>query len=81
MFKEFKCSEFESYKANSNNDQIDFDQQEQNETIKQMLEINSKSDLQFDSDFESGNLDMAVQQSKNEFDLFLRIDSNSKGHS
>jgi len=46
-----------------------------------MLEINSKSDLQFDSDFESGNLDMAVQQSKNEFDLFLRIDSNSKGHS
>ena len=36
--------------------------------------------LQFNSDFESGNLDAAVQRSDNEFDLFMRVDSNTRGH-
>lgn len=37
--------------------------------------------LSFDSDFESGNLDFVIKRSPEEYDLFLRIDSNTKGHS
>ena len=37
-------------------------------------------ELQFSSDFESGNLDMAVQIGENEYDLFLRVDSNTGGY-
>jgi hypothetical protein len=33
----------------------------------------------FDSDFESGNLDLAIEQN-NEYDLFVKVDSNTKGH-
>lgn len=36
--------------------------------------------LRFESRFESGNLDCAVQVSENEYDLFMRVDSNTKGH-
>jgi hypothetical protein len=37
--------------------------------------------LTFDSFFESGNLDMVVSGPKeNEYDLYMRIDSNTKGH-
>lgn len=35
----------------------------------------------FDSDFESGNLDFVIRRSPDEYDLFLRVDSNTKGHS
>ena len=34
----------------------------------------------FDSNFESGNLDMAVQVGPKEFDLYMRVDSNTRGH-
>jgi len=34
----------------------------------------------FESNFESGNLDMAVKVDKNEFDLYMRVDSNTRGH-
>jgi len=34
----------------------------------------------FDSNFESGNLDMVVQVGPREFDLFMRVDSNTRGH-
>jgi len=34
----------------------------------------------FDSAFESGNLDMAVRVKRNEYDLFLRCDTNTRGH-
>lgn len=30
--------------------------------------------------FESGNLDCAIKVAECEFDLFLRVDSNTKGH-
>ncbi len=40
-----------------------------------------ESYLNFDSDFESGNLDFVIRRSPEEYDLFLRIDSNTKGHS
>lgn len=34
----------------------------------------------FNSAFESGNLDCVIKVKSNEFDLFLRIDSNTRGH-
>jgi len=36
--------------------------------------------LRFNSIFESGNLDTVVRKSEYEYDLFLRIDSNTRGH-
>ncbi len=36
--------------------------------------------LKFDSDFEGGNLDFVVQSGINEYDVFLRNDSNTRGH-
>ena len=36
--------------------------------------------LVFDSAFESGNLQLAVKVKPNEYDLFLRSDTNTKGH-
>lgn len=40
----------------------------------------AKKNFEFESAFESGNLDLAVQVKKNEFDCFLRSDTNTKGH-
>ena len=42
--------------------------------------IQKEEELLFDSRFESGNLDCVVKISDEEYDLFLRIDSNTKGH-
>lgn len=36
--------------------------------------------LRFDSDFECGNLDVGVMRSENEYDLFMRADTNTRGH-
>ncbi len=36
--------------------------------------------LHFDSDFESGNLDIAVKISDTQYDLFMRVDTNTRGH-
>jgi hypothetical protein len=36
--------------------------------------------LLFDSKFESGNLDMAIKIKDNEYDLYMRVDSNTRGH-
>jgi hypothetical protein len=36
--------------------------------------------LRFNSDFECGNLDAVVQTSSTEFDLFMRVDTNTRGH-
>lgn len=38
------------------------------------------SSILFDSRFESGNLDYVIRSKTNEYDLFLRIDSNTSGH-
>ena len=38
------------------------------------------NDLEFDSFFESGNLDMVVKVSEAEYDLYMRVDSNTQGH-
>lgn len=39
-----------------------------------------KGNYEFDSAFESGNLDMAVRVKKSEYDCFIRSDTNTKGH-
>jgi hypothetical protein len=39
-----------------------------------------KEDLRFDSNFECGNLDLAILISPFEYDLVMRVDSNTKGH-
>ena len=36
--------------------------------------------IYFDSTFESGNLDAVVKIDSYEYDLFMRIDANTKGH-
>lgn len=38
------------------------------------------SPLKFDSNFESGNLDLVIHTSQNEYNLFLRPDTNTCGH-
>ena len=37
-------------------------------------------DLSFDSSYEGGNLDLVIQVSELEYDLFMRVDSNTRGH-
>lgn len=37
-------------------------------------------DYSFSSDFEGGNLDAAIRVRQNEYDLFMRSDSNTRGH-
>jgi hypothetical protein len=44
------------------------------------LSAQNKNILQFDAVFESGNLDCVVKVGENEYDLFMRVDSNTKGH-
>jgi len=43
-------------------------------------EMFSQPSLVFDSMFESGNLDMVVQIKEHEYDLYMRVDSNTRGH-
>lgn len=39
-----------------------------------------KDELVFDSNFESGNLDMVIKKKEFEYDLYMRVDTNTKGH-
>ena len=40
----------------------------------------TKSELVFDSKFESGNLDRVVKIGELEYDLYMRPDANTRGH-
>jgi hypothetical protein len=40
----------------------------------------SNSRIIFDSVFEAGNLDAAIQVGELEYDLLMRVDSNTRGH-
>ncbi len=40
----------------------------------------SCGELRFDSDFECGNLDMVVKAQPCEYDLYMRVDTNTRGH-
>ena len=39
-----------------------------------------KNDVKFNANHEGGNLDLVIQTGPDEFDLFMRIDTNTKGH-
>lgn len=41
---------------------------------------NLESTIIFDSAFEGGNLDAIIRTDKNCYDLYIRVDSNTKGH-
>jgi len=43
------------------------------------MNINIKSNLHFESNFESGNLDLVIKVSENEYNLFLRPDTYTCG--
>lgn len=47
---------------------------------KRMTIDTTSNQIVFDSAFEGGNLDMAVKIKKTEYDLFLRCDTNTRGH-
>ena len=47
--------------------------------ISKLVKVEA-TNLKFNSDFESGNLDCAIKVSDKEYDLFMRVDSNTKGH-
>ena len=38
------------------------------------------SELIFDSNFESANLDMVLKKKDLEYDLYMRVDTNTRGH-
>jgi hypothetical protein len=42
-------------------------------------QINEK-ELKFDSIFEGGNLDMVIKVKPWEYDLYMRVDTNTRGH-
>lgn len=46
----------------------------------QLEAAHSRSTLVFDSQFESGNLDLAVKVKTREYDLFIRPDTNTTGN-
>ena len=37
-------------------------------------------ELKFDSSFESGNLDMVIKTKPTTYDLYMRVDTNTRGH-
>jgi len=42
--------------------------------------VGKSRELVFDSEFEEGNLDLVLKRNTNEYDLFMRTDSNTRGH-
>lgn len=42
--------------------------------------IKAGEEVIFDSSFESGNLDAAIKVGEDEYDLFMRVDTNTRGH-
>ena len=47
---------------------------------KYFKQIEAGEILEFDAVFESGNLDKVVMVSPTEYDLYMRVDSNTRGH-
>ena len=48
--------------------------------LKQDGQENFSQNYKFDSQFESGNLDMVVQTSETDFNMYLRPDTNTRGY-
>jgi len=45
-----------------------------------MKQSEMREEFLFDSNFESGNLDFVGKVSDSEYDMLMRLDSNSKSH-
>ena len=45
-----------------------------------LIPVFQKSDLSFESKFESGNLGLVLKKSEDEYDMFMQTDINTKGH-
>lgn len=60
----------------------DFDREFFARTMASLKQMAGPKDqcLLFDSTFESGNLDMAIQVAPDEYDMYMRVDSNTRGH-
>lgn len=43
-------------------------------------ELDLTDELIFDSNFESGNLDLVTKAGENDYDLYMRVDTNTRGH-
>ena len=43
-------------------------------------QLDYHSELTFDSSFESGNLDMVIRTKQFQYDLYMRVDTNTRGH-
>ena len=66
-----------------NDEQFSFLNQNALNTKRPFLGMNPKfpeEKLIFDSKFEGGNLDAVVKSSDSEYDCFMRVDSNTRGH-
>ena len=47
---------------------------------KKNLEYDPSTELNWDSDFESGNLDIVQNCGRGHYNLYMRVDTNTKGH-
>lgn len=81
LFKE-KYNDIIQYLKNQ--DQFSFLNQNTLNSNRPFLGQNPKfpdeNNLIFDSQFESGNLDAVIKINDNEYDCFMRVDSNTRGH-
>lgn len=53
---------------------------DQNTMLTALSYKEEREELVFDSNFESGNLDFVGKVADNEYDLLMRLDSNSRSH-
>lgn len=53
---------------------------DQNSILSAISFKDEREEFTFDSNFESGNLDFVGKVTDNEFDLLMRLDSNSRSH-
>ena len=67
------------YERNTN-DRLVFEKLEFQESFLKRMNIEKKKPIKFDSSFESANLDQVIQIAPREFDLYMRVDSNTRGH-
>ncbi len=44
------------------------------------MDYEFSKNIQFNSIFEGGNIDVVIQITQSEFDLYMKVDSNSRGH-
>jgi hypothetical protein len=51
-----------------------------NPVLDRINQNTGKTELIFDSSFESGNLDRVYKVKEFEYDMYMRVDTNTSGH-